>query len=126
MSDVTTCQGAFPSPTRRKRLPCDERLASRRVSCVPVMNHPAGGSGAVPPGPSGGDNVVLDSAQAEQRRALARTFVAMQGAAAQGTLVLVRAWFRPRKENTTQVASLFSSLAALTRAALTPRPRVLR
>jgi len=41
-------------------------------------------------GPSGGDNVALDGAQAEQRRALARTFVAMQSAAALGSFVLVR------------------------------------
>ena len=43
-----------------------------------------------PPGPSGGDNWPLDTVQAEQRRALSKTFVAMQGAAVQGNLVLVR------------------------------------
>jgi hypothetical protein len=53
-----------------------------------------GNHGGPPPGPSGGDNLPLDSVQAEQRRALANTFVAMQGAAVHGNLVLVRSFPR--------------------------------
>lgn len=56
-----------------------------------------------PPGPSGGDNVALDTVQAEQRRALARTFVAMQGASVQGNLVLVRRLARLERQGSGSV-----------------------